>query len=798
MKLVTFRCLCLIAFAGALLAPTSPAAEKPNILLADDLGWSDLGCYGGEIRTPNLDALAKGGARFAMDLLPSLCAVAGARVPDGIADKLDGENLSAAFTGAEFYDVLADPKETRNVAAEHPEETKRQSDAALAGRRSLPLLAEAREIRSIAGWTVQVRANLLETNAAATRRALELLTAQLEEIARVVPKAAVTELRKVPLWLSPEYPGTPPRAEYHPNAGWLRDHGRDTAMAKAVEFTNVRIFEQETRRMPNFALHELAHSYHDRVLGFDEPRLKAAYDKARAGGTYDKVGRRDAQGRVTMERAYAMSDHMEYFAEGSEAFFSTNDFFPFTRAELREHDPEGFELLADLWGAEKKPAQSGMPRPNILLIISDDHAWADYGFMGHPHIQTPNLDRLAAQSLTFERGYSPVPLCRPSLVSIVTGLYPHQHGVTGNDPALPDQGVNAMAARGNPKYARSYDTIIENFQRRPNFVRDLVSRGYLALETGKWWEGDPVKTAGFTHAMTQGETKGSRHGDLGLDIGRKGLEPIFRFIEQAGEKPWLVWYAPMLPHAPHTPPEDLLRKYLKVAPSASVAHYWASVEWFDRTCGEMLSHLDKSGQRTNTLVIYTTDNGWIQDPARTNHFAPRSKLTPYEGGVRTPIMISWPGRVQPRVDQEHLASNLDLWPTLAALLRTPLPPGLPGVDLTDREAVARRAAIFGEQYTHNIADVDAPARSLEHRWVIDGWWKLIVPVTAAATDGKPELYNLHNDPWERVDLADKKARRVSQLRRQLDSWWVPPAQPAAAPESKARGGSASAGPSRVR
>jgi hypothetical protein len=160
-----------------------------------------------------------------------------------------------------------------------------------------------------------------------TRMRSVLLTAQLEGIVRTVPKAAVVELQKVPLWVSPEYPGTPPRAEYHPNAGWLRSHGRDPAMARGVEFTNVRIFEAETKRMPVFALHELAHAYHDRVLGFDEPRIKAAYERARAGGTYDKVGRRDARGRVTTERAYAMTDHKEYFAETTEAFFGTNDFF---------------------------------------------------------------------------------------------------------------------------------------------------------------------------------------------------------------------------------------------------------------------------------------------------------------------------------------------------------------------------------------------------------------------------------------------------------------------------------------
>jgi arylsulfatase A-like enzyme len=439
--------------------------------------------------------------------------------------------------------------------------------------------------------------------------------------------------------------------------------------------------------------------------------------------------------------------------------------------------------IAVVWPAAFK-AQADDRKPNVLLIISDDHAWADYGFMGHPQIRTPNLDRLAAQSLTFMRGYSPVPLCRPSLASIATGLYPHQHGVTGNDPALPDKGVNAMAARGNPKYARYYSTIIENFRRQPNLVRDLVSRGYLALETGKWWEGDPVKTAGFTHAMTQGEAKGSRHGDTGLEIGRQGLEPIYRFIAQAGEKPWLVWYAPMLPHAPHTPPDDLLQKYLKVAPSAPMAHYWACVEWFDRTCGELLDHLDQRGLRTNTLVLYTTDNGWIQDAAKTNQFAVRSKLTPYEGGVRTPIMISWPGRLPPHRDEEHLASNLDLWPTLAALLKTPLPEGLPGINLTDLGAVASRTRTFGEQYTHNIADVDAPTRSLQHRSIIEGWWKLIVPHPRALPDAQPELYNLQNDPWEKTNRADQEPGRVRSLRQQLDAWWTPPASPSAQPGSQ--------------
>ncbi|OYW13944.1 MAG: hypothetical protein B7Z55_16205 [Planctomycetales bacterium 12-60-4] len=110
--------------------------------------------------------------------------------------------------------------------------------------------AAGHQTRGIEGWTLVISDELLENDKAATERALELLTLQLQEIVRVVPAKAVVELRKVPLWFSPEYPGVQPRAEYHPGAGWLRENKRDPAMAKAVEFTDIRDFERETKRMP--------------------------------------------------------------------------------------------------------------------------------------------------------------------------------------------------------------------------------------------------------------------------------------------------------------------------------------------------------------------------------------------------------------------------------------------------------------------------------------------------------------------------------------------------------------------
>lgn len=215
------------------------------------------------------------------------------------------------------------------------------------------LLQNEYELREILCWNVYINKQLLTNDAGLTEKAVELLKEMLEEIVCVVPETAVIELKKVPLILSPEYPGTPPRAEYHPDVNWLRDHNRNPAMAKAVELTNIRIFEQEKRRMPNFVLHELAHAYHDRVLGFDNKEIKAAYDKAKTEGKYENVQRRDARGRVTSGRAYAMTDHKEYFAETTEAFFSKNDIYPFSREELAEHDPYMFNLLKKLWGVEK-------------------------------------------------------------------------------------------------------------------------------------------------------------------------------------------------------------------------------------------------------------------------------------------------------------------------------------------------------------------------------------------------------------------------------------------------------------
>lgn len=435
----------------------------------------------------------------------------------------------------------------------------------------------------------------------------------------------------------------------------------------------------------------------------------------------------------------------------------------------------------------KSDAANARPKPNIVLIISDDQGWGDYGFMGHPQIQTPRLDKLASQSLVFRRGYVPSSLCCPSLASIITGLYGWQTKVACNDPPLPKtatpkaaKGAKGKAAgkKADPVFIKQAEEMSHFLDAQPALPRELGKLGYLSFQTGKWWQGH-FSTAGFTHGMSaRRRSEGGRHGDDGLKIGRETMQPIYDFIEQAGDKPWFVWYAPMLPHQPHNPPQRLLDRYTPKTDSPHVAKYWAMVEWFDETCGELMDYLDRKKLADNTIVLYVTDNGWIQNP--TGPAArPDSKLSQYDGGLRTPIMVRWPGRVKPRrVDTP--VSSVDIAPTLLRACGLKPAVEMQGINLLDEQAVKDRKAIFGACYTHNAVDIHAPAKNVMYRWCIAGGrWKLIIPnpanVAAAKKPGREvgvELYDVAADPHEEKDLAAAQPDRVAQLTKLLDGWWA--------------------------
>jgi uncharacterized sulfatase len=204
-------------------------------------------------------------------------------------------------------------------------------------------------------------------------------------------------------------------------------------------------------------------------------------------------------------------------------------------------------------------------------------------------------------------------------------------------------------------------------------------------------------------------------------------------------------------------------------------------DWFDETCGQLLDYLDSRDLRNNTLVVYVTDNGWIQNP-QGRGFAPRSKQTPYEGGIRTPIMFRWPGVIPPG-RREDLCSSIDIVPTILSAAGLTDRPQLPGLDLMPSLRTGKpltRDTIFGEGFAHDVPDIENPQASLLYRWVIQDQWKLLLTYDGQLgryarvhprTEKRPQLYDLLADPHEEINLAARHPDIVARLSQKIGDWW---------------------------
>ncbi len=321
-------------------------------------------------------------------------------------------------------------------------------------------------------------------------------------------------------------------------------------------------------------------------------------------------------------------------------------------------------------------------RPNVVMIISDDQRYADFGFMGNVDVHTPNLDRLAAQSARFTHGYVPSSVCRPSLATLLTGLYPHQHGIHFNHPPPGFAKLTKTPAIGKQQYdqlRRQGAALIRDSATLP---RLLAAQGYRCLQTGKYWEGH-FRNAGFTDGMTIAEPSGGRYGDKqlangdivahgngdhGLAIGRETMKPIDDFLDDRGDSPFFIWYAPFLPHTPHDAPQqyfDLVDR--KVPPFRRP--YYASIAQFDATVGQLVDAIERRRLEENTLFVFVVDNGWQPDPERFianrsqwEHTA-TSKRAPFDAGLRTPILIRWDGQTV-AATYDAPVSSVDIVPTI--------------------------------------------------------------------------------------------------------------------------------------
>lgn len=206
-------------------------------------------------------------------------------------------------------------------------------------------------VQEIEGWKVHVEPALIDgEHAEVGAQALKMLGNHLQRIALLMPEDRLAKLRQVEIWVEHAHPELG-AMQYHPQERWLTSHGYDRRLAKKVHIPRAKelFSRQQLLKHPAVVLHELAHGYHDQVLSFGDKRIIEAYELAIEEGLYDSV--LSHTGRTVAH--YAKTNHKEYFAESTEAFFYRNDFFPFVRSELKRHDPRMHEVLVDIWG----PAQ---------------------------------------------------------------------------------------------------------------------------------------------------------------------------------------------------------------------------------------------------------------------------------------------------------------------------------------------------------------------------------------------------------------------------------------------------------
>lgn len=414
-------------------------------------------------------------------------------------------------------------------------------------------------------------------------------------------------------------------------------------------------------------------------------------------------------------------------------------------------------------------------RPNVLILLADDLGWGDVGYHGSL-IRTPRIDGLAREGVRLERFYA-APMCSPSRAALLTGRWPARLGLLEN--------VGPEDARGLPPEER---TLAELF-------RDA---GYATALVGKWHLGH---VRADEHPNAQGFERfygfllgwvdyftHEREGELdwqrdGVPLREEGYvthllaaeaERLIRARDRT--RPFLLEVAFSAPHSPlQVPPgRDLARVRVRREPGASEletgrrAVYTTMVEELDTAIGRLLDVLDEEGLRGDTLVVFASDNGAVPLLGGRNAPLRGEKFEVYEGGVRTPAVLSWPGRLPAGATSAQLASIADLLPTLAAAAGVPLDEGvqLDGEDLW--------AALSSGEPLERPPLPFAVERPRLTRWALVGpRWKLVEERPAEGGPPTRALYDLEADAREREDRAGAEPERVEELRARLERWQAP-------------------------
>jgi len=422
-------------------------------------------------------------------------------------------------------------------------------------------------------------------------------------------------------------------------------------------------------------------------------------------------------------------------------------------------------------------------RPNIVLIIGDDHGWPYYGFMGSDIVQTPTLDELARNGTLFINGQVTSSICRPSLRTLLTGLYPIQF----------DNYLDSMKSiylklnnfkdeeQQNFSLANYEHQIIRDFYTLPEMLKE---NNYNSFEGGKYWEGT-YEMAGFDDGMSSRIGKElykdyhlllAMAGGDGLKFARETQKPLFDFIDSNKDNPFFIWYAPMLPHTPFNPPEDLLDIYKDIEISESAKIYYAMCTWFDRCLADFFKYLKNNGEYDNTLFIYINDNGWEQDANidYTGSFefsalgGPRGKKSLYDFGFRTPIIFNYGKEIKANTIKNSLVSTTDVFVTILDYAGLEKPSYLLGESLKtiiDGKSNSIRKDIIGYLKKTRVSGNPWSDGSTGYTYRSDKWHYQWIP-----DSNKSKLFDISKDPFCDNDLSLNQNNLIIKFQKNIIDW----------------------------
>jgi len=442
------------------------------------------------------------------------------------------------------------------------------------------------------------------------------------------------------------------------------------------------------------------------------------------------------------------------------------------------------------WASEAAPDSPAARRPNIVLILADDLGWTDLGCFGSRYYETPNIDRLAAQGMRFTSAYSNGPNCAPTRACLMSGRYGPRHGVfTVGDPVR-----GPLKARRLIPVPNNTTLALENV----TLAEALKPGHYVSAAMGKWHlggEGHLPTDQGFD-LNVGGSAAGSPAGGyyllnrMNLPEARQGeyltdhlTDRALEFINAHREGPFFLYQAYHAVHTPIQPKPDYAERFARKPVPPGQGHnnprYAAMIQSLDEGVGRILAKLDELGLTESTLVIFTSDNGGVGGyraagvPAgdiTSNAPLRGGKGMLYEGGIRVPMIVRWPGVVEPGSRCDVPVVLLDLYPTLveAAGLEPPQGHALDGCSLVPLlrggESLERKAIFF--HFPAYLQAGGLACRTTPAGAVRAGEWKLL----EFFEDGRLELYDLEADIGEQHNLAEKLPEKTSELHQLLLEW----------------------------